>query len=92
MAIKKLFSITRTRARSGKGITVTGTLAELIENNGYTLECGASYQNEKGNWKINRNPKTITSLIANLNRSESNRAANGCASAYYNMASAEDLL
>ena len=59
------------------------TLAELIEYFGYTLECGASYQHEAGNKRIDRNPKTIKSLIKNLNNAESNTAANGYSSTYY---------
>lgn len=55
----------------------TGTLEELIKAYGYTLECGASWQHEKGNKKINRNPKTIHSLITNLNYAVDNSAANG---------------
>ena len=59
------------------------TLEELIEYFSYTLECGASYQHERGNKKINRNPKTIKSLITNINNAESNTAANGYSSTYY---------
>lgn len=64
----------------------TGTLEYLINNVfGYTLEVGASYAHEKGNKKINRNPKTGTSLVTNLNNAVSNSAANGCASKYYEL-------
>ena len=59
------------------------TLEELIEYFSYTLECGVAYQHEKGNKKIDRNPKTIKSLITNLNNAESNSAANGYSSTYY---------
>lgn len=73
-----------------KGYTTTRTyqsrpltLAEAIEYYGYTLEKGASWQHEKGNKKINRAPKTIQSLITNLNNAENNAAANGYSGASY---------
>ena len=58
------------------------TLAEAIEYHGYTLECGASWQHERGNKKINRNPKTIKSLITNLNNASRNTSKNGYGSYY----------
>ena len=36
-----------------------GTLEELIQYFGYTLETGKSYEREKGNYKINTNPKSL---------------------------------
>jgi hypothetical protein len=60
-----------------------GTLAELIKYHSYTLEVGASWQHEKGNKKIDRNPKTINSLIKNLNNAVNNSAANGYAGKDY---------
>ena len=54
-----------------------GTLEELIRAHSYTLECGASWQHEKGNRKINQNPKTINALISNLNWATNNSASNG---------------
>jgi len=53
------------------------TLAEAIMYYSYTLECGVSYQYEKGNKKINCNPKTIKGLITNLTNAQNNSAANG---------------
>jgi len=50
----------------GRKSIVEGTLAYLIDYFGYTLECGNSW-----NPKINRQPKTIKSLITNLNNSYS---------------------
>lgn len=44
--------------------TVYGTVPELTEYFGYTLEVGNSY-----NSKINTKPKTIRSLISNVQRS-----------------------
>lgn len=64
----------------------TGTLAELIQYHAYTLEVGESYQREKGNKKINRNPKSIKTLITNLNNAKSNAAANGNSSTHYTLA------
>jgi len=61
----------------------TGTLPELINYFSYTLERGYSWQNERGNKKIDRNPKTIASLVKNLNNAENNAAANGCGSTWY---------
>jgi len=55
----------------------TGTLSELIEYYSYTLECGKDYEHEKGNRKINTNPKNINSLITNLNNASNNAASNG---------------
>ena len=48
----KTYTIISTRRNTES--TTTGTLEALIEAFGYTLECGASYQNEKGNKKINK--------------------------------------
>jgi hypothetical protein len=48
------------------------TIAEAIEYFGYTLECGAVRQFERGNKKINRKPSTIKSLISNLNNASNN--------------------
>ena len=59
------------------------TLEELVEYFGYTLECGVAYQHEKGNKKIDRNPKTIKSLIKNLNNAVNNAAANGVGNKHY---------
>ena len=57
--------------------TCTGTLDELIEYYSYTLEVGASWQNERGNKKINRHPATIRSLLTNLSNAKNNAARNG---------------
>jgi hypothetical protein len=60
-----------------------GTLEELIGAYSYTLECGASWQHEKGRSKINENPKSINALISNLNKAVNNSAANGYSGKYY---------
>lgn len=51
---------------------VTGTLEELKKYFKYTLECGQSWQREKGNYKINIDPKSIKSLVSSLNKAEHN--------------------
>lgn len=57
--------------------TQEGTLEELIEAYRYTLETGKSYEHEKGNKKINLNPKTIQQLCDNLAKAKDNAARNG---------------
>ena len=66
-----------TSERNGRERSKSGTLAELIEYYGYTLETGKSYERERGNSKINLNPKNIESLVQNLNNAKDNAAANG---------------
>lgn len=61
----------------------TGTLAELIDAYSYTLATGQSYEREKGNKKININPKNVQALADNLNKAVDNSAANGYAGKYY---------
>jgi hypothetical protein len=79
----KQFLITSTRSMSGKSYTSRPlTLEEAIQYYSYTLECGASWAHEKGNKKINRSPKTIASLITNLNNASNNTARNGCGDYY----------
>lgn len=78
------FTITKSRDR-GTAIDFTGTLVELVKMFDYTLECGASYSYEKGNKKINRDPKTIKGLISNLNNAVNNSASNGYAGVHYSL-------
>ena len=66
--------------------TTSGTLPELLEYFGYTLEVGQSYEHERGRKKINMNPKNIQSLVDNLNKAQSNAARNGHSSTYYEVA------
>lgn len=67
MATKKTYFITCNRLKLNGNSTTTvykGTIDELINNVfSYTLEVGNSWNN-----KVNRNPKTIKSLITNLNK------------------------
>ena len=65
--------------------TTSGTIPELLEYFGYTLEVGKSYEHERGRYKINMAPKNIKSLVDNLNKAASNGARNGAASTYYSM-------
>lgn len=81
MAAQKQFTIIIDRR--GTERTTSGTIPELVEYFKYTLETGASYQREKGNSKINTNPKSIGALVKNLNAAKHNAAANGCPDTFY---------
>lgn len=81
----KTFHINKVNRRNDSKTTFTGTLPELIRVFSYTLECGASWQHEKGNKKINREPKGIKSLVSNLNNAVNNSAANGFSNYYYEL-------
>jgi len=74
---KPMYKIIKTRHRNGQTYEAVGTIDELVKYYAYTLECGESWQHEKGNKKINRNPKNIKSLVNNLHNSLNNSAANG---------------
>ena len=50
----------------------TGTVEELKKAYSYTLEVGQSYASEKGNKKVNTNPKGIKTLIKALNTAANN--------------------
>lgn len=80
--MKKIFKLAKVNSRNGKTTQIDGTLEELIERFSYTLEVGESWQHEKGNKKINRNPRGIKSLINNINNAVDNSACNGCGSYY----------
>ena len=79
----KRYIVTKINHRTEARYRHTGTLPELVQTFSYTLECGASYQHEKGNKKINRNPKSINGLITALNNAVNNSAANGYAGVCY---------
>jgi len=70
-------------SRMDKEWEITGTLEELIKQSSYTLQKGKSWEHEKGNKKINMNPKTIEKLVEMLNRAEDNAARNGYGSTHY---------
>lgn len=84
----KVYTVVANRYRGDERISheYKGTLEQLIDKFSYTLEVGKSWENERGNKKINRQPKTARSLVDNLNKAVSNSAANGCASTYYELA------
>lgn len=50
----------------------TGTFDELKKTFGYTLEAGSSYNGQRGCKKVNPNPKSIKSLVDNLNKAAEN--------------------
>lgn len=72
----KTYSVTT--LRRGRYSVQTDTIENLVKCFKYTLEVGQSWQHEKGNKKINLNPKTLKSLVTNLNNADTNVAANGC--------------
>lgn len=74
------------KSRKGRDSEHTGTVAELTEYFAYTLATGKSYEHEKGNSKINTTPRTIGSLVNNLNKAVNNAAANGCSDTHYSVA------
>jgi len=77
--------ITIIKNRRGSDTEVTGTIEYLTEYFRYTLEVGESWQYEKGNSKINTNPKSGASLVNNLNKAKTNAAANGAPSEYFRL-------
>jgi hypothetical protein len=79
---KKTYRITCERGRRTT-MSSSGTVEQLVTYHSYTLECGDSYSHEKGNKKINRNPKSIESLVKNLNNATNNSAANGYSGIHY---------
>ena len=81
----KTYTINCIRGRTSQVSQSTGTIEELTKYHAYTLEKGASWAHEKGNSKINRTPKTLTSLVNNLNNAVNNTAANGWANETYSV-------
>ena len=82
MAKVKKFQITQTNSR-GSVTSYEGTVAELTQMFSYSLDCGKSWEHEKGNKKINTQPKTIKSLVTNIENAKNNSAANGFAGFSY---------
>lgn len=60
----KTYIIEKYYARGGRTYQVKGTIPQLIDYFGYTLECGNSW-----NPKIPTQPKTAKSLVSALNKS-----------------------
>lgn len=71
--------------RRGSPREVTDNIQGLIGYFAYTLSVGQSYEKERGNSKINIEPKTAKSLVANLNKAKRNSAANGNPDTYYRL-------
>lgn len=71
--------------RRGDEREVTDNIQGLVGYFAYTLAVGQSWENERGNSKININPKTAKSLVNNLNKAKRNSAANGCPDTYYRL-------
>jgi hypothetical protein len=71
--------------RKGREKPVTGTMEELLDYFGYTLETGKSYEHERGRYKINLNPKNAEQLVDALNKAATNAAANSSPSTYYSV-------
>ena len=61
------------------------TLPELIDYYRYTLEVGKSWEHEKGNHKINMNPRTVKELVKNLNWATNNAARDGYSGKHYSI-------
>ena len=86
--MSKQYTIIMSNERSGRDYTPrTGTIDELIEYHRYTLEKGKSWEHEKGNSKINMNPRTGANLVKQLNNAENNAAANGYSMINYRLES-----
>jgi hypothetical protein len=71
--------------RKGREKPVSGTIPELLQYFGYTLEVGKSYEHERGRYKINMNPKNVVQLVDALNKAATNAAANSSPSTYYSV-------
>jgi len=80
----KLYIFSRKNSRSGSSDDSDPmTVAQGVEYFDYTLATGAAYQHEKGNYKINTNPKTADNLVKNVNNALNNSAANGYSGTRY---------
>jgi hypothetical protein len=67
---EKIHTIEITRSGKDSVRTTSGTVSELREYFGYTLECGHSWNN-----KIKENPTTIKSLVTNVQKSYEEKEA-----------------
>ncbi len=82
MAKVKIFKIYH--SKSGRDYSpAIGTLEELTNYFGYTLEVGQSWEHEKGNKKINRRPKSIAALVTNIYNAKNNAASSGFSDSRY---------
>lgn len=87
MATTKHYRITKTQhGRFGgpaRTYTQEGTLSELQKAYSYTLDTGKSYEHERGNRKINLQPKSPKALCTALENAANNAAANGYSGTSY---------
>lgn len=67
MAQKKIYTIIC--QHRGRETEYTGTVEELVKVFSYTLECGHSWERERGCKKVNPNPTTIKGLLRALDNS-----------------------
>ena len=81
--MSKTYRISRTSEHRSFSISEPLTVEEASRFYAYTLEVGASFQHEKGASKINLKPRTINSLLSNLNKATHNSTANGYGDAIY---------
>ena len=83
MGTKKIAYVAKTRR--GRTTIWAGTIEELRTNVfGYTIECGNSW-----NKKISREPKTVASLVSNLNKSVDETQVSCYERDYYEVATKE---
>jgi len=71
-------SYTVKRTRRNRTSETAGTIDELTRYFSYVLLTGHSWNN-----KVNKTPKTIKSLILNLNKAADSSSANGCSDVVY---------
>lgn len=84
----KIYKIEKTRR--DRTYHQVGTLEQLVKAYGYSLEVGQSWERESGNKKINRNPKSIATLVKNLYNAANNAAANGYSGEYFSEVTVTD--
>ena len=83
MASTKKFIFTSFNPYTGsKTETEPMTISEALNYFSYTLDCGASWQHEPGAFKVNRNPKSIKTLLSSLYNASCNVAKNGVGREY----------
>lgn len=82
----KQYTISSYNTRTGSTYgPYTGTIDELIEDFHYTLEKGKSWEHERGNKKINMNPRTGANLVKQLNNAATNSSMNGAPAITYEL-------
>jgi len=85
--LPKVFKVQESKSgrfgRETRTYEQVGTLVHLVKSYSYSLEVGQSWEHEKGNKKINRNPKSIKTLVSNLYNAKNNAAADGYSGSYF---------